>query len=146
MKMNEAGYDLSRRSEGLRLKAYKCPAEKWTIGYGATRYEDGSLVKEGDIITKERAEELLKNLISKFEKSVKRLVQVQLNDNQFSALVDFTYNVGVGNFASSTLLKKINTIDFEGASKEFGRWIYSKGVKLPGLIKRREAEKELFLK
>lgn len=144
--MNDAGYALSRKAEGLKLKAYLCPAKKWTIGYGATRYEDERKVKEGDIITKERAEELLKNLISKFEKDVKRLVQVQLNDNQFSALVDFTYNVGTESFATSTLLKKINTVNFKGASEEFGRWIYSKGVELPGLVKRRKAEKELFLK
>lgn len=144
--MNEAGYNLSRKSEGLRLKAYKCPAGIWTIGYGATRYEDGSKVKEGDLITKERAEELLKNLMSKFEKSVKRLVQVQLNDNQFSALVDFSYNVGTGNFANSTLLRKLNAGDTIGASKEFERWVYSKGVKLPGLVKRRKAERKLFLK
>lgn len=144
--MNQAGYDLTKKSEGLKLKSYRCPGGKWTVGYGATRYEDGSRVKEGDTITKERAENLLVNLISKYEKDVTRLIKVQINDNQFSALVDFTYNVGTGNFRKSTLLRKINSGELVGASKEFERWVYSNKIKLPGLIKRRKEEKALFLK
>ncbi|WP_319205630.1 lysozyme [uncultured Ilyobacter sp.] len=144
--MNQAGYDLLKNSEGLKLEAYLCPAGKWTIGYGSTLYEDGSKVKEGDSITKERAENLMINLLSKYEKDVKKLIKVQLDDNQFSALVDFTYNVGTGNFRNSTLLRKINSGEMVGASKEFERWVYSNKVKLPGLIKRRKEEKALFLK
>ena len=145
LKMNQAGYDLLKNSEGLKLEAYLCPAGKWTIGYGSTLYEDGSKVKKGDTITKERADKLLNNLISMFEEDAKRLIKVELNDNQFSALVDFIYNLGIGNFRKSTLLKKINSGELEGASEEFERWIYSNGKKLEGLRKRRKSEKELFL-
>ncbi|WP_319372162.1 lysozyme [uncultured Ilyobacter sp.] len=145
MKTNAEGETLIKDFEKLRLKAYLCPAGVPTIGYGATRYEDGTKVKLGNTITKERAEKLFKSLVNDFEKDISKLIKVDLNSNQFSALVSFAFNVGVGNFKNSTLLRKINSGDLEGASKEFERWIYSNGKKLRGLIRRREAEKELFL-
>jgi lysozyme len=143
--MNEKGEKIVKDSEGCKLKAYLCPARIPTIAWGATRYEDGSKVKLGDTITLERAEKLFKTLINEFETDVKKLIKVEVNENQLSALVSFAYNVGIGNLKNSTLLKKVNAGDFQGASKEFDKWVYSNGKKLAGLIRRRQAEKALFL-
>ena len=145
VKVNLCGEELIKRYEELRLKAYLCPAKIPSISYGVTRYENGSKVKLGDEITKERAEELFRNTLEGFEKKVERLIKVPVNENQFSALVSFSYNVGIGNLKTSTLLKKLNSRDYIGASNEFERWIYSNGKKLEGLRKRRKSEKELFL-
>ncbi|WP_319371948.1 lysozyme [uncultured Ilyobacter sp.] len=145
MKTNAEGETLIKDFEKLRLKAYLCPAGVPTISYGCTRYTDGSPVRLGDTITKEEAEKLFNVILGRFEKGMSRYIKIELNENQFSALVSFAFNVGVGNFKNSTLLRKINSGDLEGASKEFERWIYSNGKKLRGLIRRREAEKELFL-
>ena len=146
MKTNAEGKALIKDFEKLRLKAYLCPAGVPTISYGCTRYADGSPVNLGDTITREEAEKLFESLINDFERYILNLTKVDLNSNQFSALVSFSFNVGIGNFKKSTLLKKVNTGDFTGASSEFNRWIYSNGKKLRGLIRRREAEKELFIK
>ena len=107
--------------EGLRLSAYKCQAGVWTIGYGHTK-----AVTKGDVITEEKAEELLLDDLSIFEKGVSSLVKVELNENQFSALVSLAFNIGLGNFQKSTLLRLINAGDFPSASKEFTRWSYAK--------------------
>lgn len=141
MKINQAGIELIKEFEGFSDKAYKCPGDKWTIGYG-------HVLKYGkceDVITKEQAEVLLHRDVADAENAVKRLVQVRLNANQFSALVSFTFNLGAGNLGRSTLLRKLNARDYEGAADEFGRWVYANKRKLKGLVKRREAEKQLFL-
>ena len=104
MKINETGLALIKSFEGLRLKAYKCPAGVWTVGYGHT----GGDVKAGMIITEEEAEELLRQDLERFEEGVENLVEVELNENQFCALVSLAYNIGLGNFKRSTLLKLIN--------------------------------------
>jgi lysozyme len=109
MKLNKKGIEMMHKYEGLRLIAYLCPAKVWTIGYGNTFYEDGSRVKQGDKITKERAEQLFFNITNKnFAEPLLKLLKVELNENQFSALVCFAYNVGTGALAKSTLLKKVN--------------------------------------
>jgi len=108
MEVNKAGKDLIKRFEGCKLKAYKCPSLLWTIGYGNTFYEDGTKVKEGDVITQERAEQLFDLIVEDFAKKVKQLVKQDLTDNNFSAIVSFTFNVGIGNLQKSTLLKKVN--------------------------------------
>ncbi|MGL5950139.1 MAG: lysozyme [Cetobacterium sp.] len=141
MRTSSVGVNLIKKFEGLKLKAYKCPGGIWTIGYGTT-----SGVTEGMIITEEKAEDLLKKDLVRFETAVKTVVRVKLNKNQFDALVSFSYNVGTGALQSSTLLKKLNQGDYKGASEEFMRWNKAGGKVLTGLIKRREAEKELFLK
>ena len=145
MKMTEAGLDLIRASEGLRLDAYRCPAGVPTIGYGHTTAAGGVPVKIGMKITKEEAEAILLRDLVKYEDAVKRLVKVDLNDNQFSALVSLCYNIGEGNLAKSTVIARVNIKDFSGAAKAFGMWTKSKGKTLPGLVKRREQEAALLL-
>ena len=140
-RINEAGLNLIKEFEGLSLEAYLCPAKVWTIGYGHTKY-----AKPGMVITQEQAGKLLREDLYDFESAVNKFVKVPLTDNQFSALVSFAFNVGSGSFKSSTLLRKLNEKDYEGAADQFDKWIYAKGQVLNGLIRRRKAEKELFLK
>ena len=140
MNISETGIQLIKKFEGCSLKAYKCPAEIWTIGYGHT-----SGVKEGQTITREQAEELLIQDLRPFEIGVNNLVNVPLNQNKFDALVSFCYNLGTGNLKKSTLLKLLNKGDYNGAAEQFDRWVYAGGKKLNGLVKRRAAEKKLFL-
>lgn len=140
-KINQRGLVLVKQFEGLSLKAYRDPKGIWTIGYGHTRN-----VKPGDVITKQRAEVLLKQDLGTAEAAVRRLVKVNLNSNQFSALVSFTFNLGGGAFGRSTLLKKLNQGDYLGAANEFPRWNKAGTKVLPGLTRRRAAERALFLR
>lgn len=135
-----------KRFEGKYLEAYVCPAGVWTIGYGHTGMVDGAPIAAGMKITEEKAEELLHLDMEKFERAVTRLVQVSYNQNQFDALVSFAFNCGEGALQKSTLLRKLNAGDYLGAAGEFARWNKGGGKVLPGLTKRRAAEKELFLK
>ena len=147
MKLNNEGINLILKWEGgYKLEAYKCPAGIYTIGAGCTFYADGTKVKKGDTIKQEDAVDLFLDILSDFEKDVRHEIKVDLTDNQFSALVSFTYNVGIGQFKRSTLLKKINKEDFKGAANEFQKWVFVKGEKSNGLMNRRNAEKELFMK
>ena len=144
MKTNESGITLIKSFEGLRLKAYKCPAGVWTIGYGST---EG--VKPGMVITEEQAEALLKKDIELFEIGVEKVIDenITLTSNQFSALVSFSFNVGLENFKKSTLLKMINKgnkDELEAIHSQFKRWVYANKKVLPGLVKRREAEFDLY--
>ncbi len=139
MKSSEKTYSLIRRFEGLRLTAYKCSAGVWTVGYGHT-----SGVVPGMTITKERAEEFLKKDIEMVENIV-NVECANLRQCQFDALVSFVFNVGSCNFRKSTLLKKVKSnTDDNSIMDEFLRWVYSKGVILPGLQKRRLAEMRLY--
>ena len=131
---------LIKEFEGCKLKAYKCPADVWTIGYGHT---DG--VKEGDVITQEKADALLASDLDLFSSGVKRLVSANLDYNQLGALVSFAFNVGLGNFRHSSLLRLVNQGDFLNAANEFLKWNKANGKVLPGLTRRREAERALFL-
>lgn len=145
MKTNEKGIQLIRQFEGCKLTAYKCSANKTTIGYGNTFYEDGSAVKMGDKITKDRADSLFILILKKFEIGVLDLLSTAINSNQFSALVSFSYNAGIGNLKKSTLLKKVNNNPFDPSIEtEFLKWDKAGGVKLNGLTKRRKAESELY--
>lgn len=139
MRISQKGLDIIKKFEGCKLESYICPAGVWTIGYGTTKG-----VVPGMKITKEKAEELLKLDIEKFEKTVLNLVNVDLSQCQFDALVSFTYNLGGGNLSTSTLLKKLNNKDYYGASQEFIKWNKSKGKVLSGLTRRREDERNLF--
>ena len=141
MKTGRNGINLIKSFEGLRLHAYKCPAGVWTIGYGHTKG-----VKKGDMITELKAETLLIIDLQSSENAINKLVKVPLTQNQFDSLVSFVFNVGNGNFSKSTLLKKLNNKDYTAASNEFEKWVFANKKKLLGLVKRREAEKELFLK
>ena len=141
MQMSEAGFDLIRKFEGLRLKTYDCPGGKLTIGYGHT----GPDVKPGLQIDEAKATELLKDDVQRFEKSVNDLVMVPMTQGMFDALVSFSYNLGAGSLQSSTLLKKLNADDKQGAAAEFLKWNKAKGKPLAGLTARRESERDLFL-
>ncbi|POT54650.1 lysozyme [Citrobacter amalonaticus] len=141
MKTDVNGLNIIKHFEGLRLQAYKCPANIWTIGYGHT-----ASVLPNDVITREQAITLLRKDVEESERAVKHYVHVPLTQNQFDALVSFVFNLGGGNFSTSTLLKKLNAGDYNGAASEFGRWVNVGGKPQPGLVRRREAESELFLK
>ena len=132
---------LIKEFEGCKLKAYKCPAGVWTIGYGHT---DG--VKEGDEITQQEADRLLADDVHSFSAGVQRLVTSDINRNQLGALTSFAFNVGLGNLRHSTLLRLVNKGDFVGAANQFPRWNKAGGKVLAGLTRRREAERKLFLK
>ena len=137
-----ACYQLITRFEGLKLKAYKCPAGVWTIGYGHTKNVHSRLT-----ITKVEALVFLKSDVLSVAALVTALIKPKISQNQFDALVSFTFNVGAYNFSESTLLKKLNMgTPISAIAAEFGRWVYSKDIILTGLIRRREAERELFLK
>lgn len=145
MKASQKCIDLIKRFEGFSAKPYKCPAGVWTIGYGSTRYSNGKQVKWDDhSITESQAIEIMHETLVVYENAVNRYVIVAIKQNQFDALVDFAYNAGAKNLLNSTLLKKINKMDWLGASQEFGKWVYADGKKLKGLVERRKAEKELF--
>ena len=139
MKTSPKGIALIKEFEGLRLKAYKCPGGVWTIGYAHT-----AGVKPGMVITEKQAEEYLKADLIAFEKYLNGL-GLALNQNQFDALISFIYNIGTGNFTSSTLLRKIRLNPQDNSiMDDFLRWVYSKVRVLPGLKRRRLAEMKLY--
>lgn len=157
MKTGLNGLNLIKEKEGLRLKPYLCSAGVATIGYGSTMHADGRKVTLKDApISESQALELLAATLGKYEKAVNEYVKVPLTQNEFDALVSFTYNIGAGRketptqagngFAGSTLLKKLNAGDKVGAANQFDVWNKAGGKVLEGLIKRRAAEKALFLK
>ena len=139
------GITIIKKFEGLRLTSYLCPAGAWTIGYGSTFYENGSKVQEGEKITIDRADGLLINTVHLFEKSVKGLVKSSINENQLGALTSFAFNLGVGNFKASTLLKKVNKNPSDPMIRdEFMKWNKAGGKVLNGLTMRRGAEASLY--
>lgn len=139
--INAAGLAIVKRSEGLRLKAYICPAGVLTIGYGST----GPHVKPGMTITEDQAEGLLRSDLRRFEDGVAQLAKVA-TDNQYSAMVSFAFNVGLEALKTSTLLRKHNEGDYAGAKAEFGKWVRGGGKVLPGLVTRRSDEADLYAK
>jgi lysozyme len=146
--INQKSVDLIKAFESLYLEAYKCSADVWTIGYGTTStkaggHDDGTIYK-GMKIDEDEAEELLRQDLRYFEKAVLRLVEVDITDDEFGALVSFAFNCGEGNLKKSTLLKKLNAGDKEGAAKEFIRWNRGGGKVLNGLTRRRASEERLF--
>lgn len=145
MKLTKEGTDLIHEFESCRLEAYLCPANKWTIGWGNTYYADGSPVKNGDKITQAQADRLFEIIINRKVAQVRKVVPPNLNDEQFSALVSFVYNIGITKFKSSTLLKRvIADKDDPDIAYQFSRWI-NKGTSFEnGLRRRRKAEAELY--
>lgn len=126
--------------EGCRLDAYKCPGDVWTSGVGHT-----VTAEPGQVLSHEQVAENLVSDVADAERIVNRYVQVPLSQGQFDALVSFTFNVGEGNFRSSTLLRKLNAGDYAGACHQLPRWVYSGGERLAGLKRRRLAERDLCL-
>lgn len=138
------GFAIVKEFEGCELEAYPDPATKsdpWTIGWGHT----GSDVYPGLVITQARAEELFQQDMKKFVDGVKRLVVVPMTNGQFSALVSFSYNCGLGALGSSSLLKYFNQGQVQAAADEFPKWNKAAGNVMAGLTRRRKAERELFL-
>lgn len=144
MKTSKEGKDLIKLFEGLRLKAYKCSAGVWTIGYGNTFYENGNKVQPNDLISKEKAEELFNLLIPKYERIVNNKLKVDVKQNQFDALVSHTYNTG----GSTTLFRFVNAKADKEKIKDWflTKYITANGKVLQGLKNRRIKEWELFNK
>jgi len=144
-KYSKDGLHLTEGFEGVRLTAYPDPAtggDPWTIGYGHT----GPEVHSGMTITQEQAENYLAEDVKKAEADVNARLNVEVTQNEFDALVDFAFNCGCGNLNNSTLLKKLNAGDYEGAAQEFLKWDMAAGHHMAGLLRRRQAEELLFLK
>jgi len=152
MQISNNGIAIIKIFEGLRLNAYTDSAGVWTIGYGSTRYHDGRAVKPGDkLVGESQADTLFRNTLGQYEKAVNDFVQIPLTQNQFDALVSFTYNEGPYALKSSTLLKKLNAKDYANAANAFLLWDKitdpktGKKVALDVLTQRRREERELFL-
>jgi lysozyme len=139
MKLEQKGIELLKHFEGCELTAYQDSVGVWTIGYGHTKG-----VHEGMTITQEQAEQMLLTELVEYEGYIKNMVTVPLTQNQFDALVVWIYNLGPTNFGSSTLLKELNSGNYTAAGKEILRWNKAGGKVLAGLVKRREAEAQLF--
>lgn len=166
MKLSKAGADLMHRFEGCRNKPYLCPAHIWTVGFGEVLYQEqiklpmvrkegytGLIRKEyplkpedNRVWSQDEIDALFAKSVERFERGVLRLVPgVNGNQGAFDALVSFAFNAGLGNLQNSTIRAKANRGDWEGAANAFMAWVKGGGKVLPGLVKRREAEKALFL-
>ncbi|QNY28606.1 lysozyme [Acinetobacter seifertii] len=143
---SDVGINLITSFEDTRTKAYDDGVGIWTIGIGTTVYPNGAKVKQGDTCTLEQAKSYFKHDLAKFEKTVNESATVSLTQNQFDALVSLTYNIGSGAFKGSTLLKLLNKGDYQGTADQFLVWNKAGGKVMNGLVRRREAERALFLK
>lgn len=146
MQISKKTIDLIKKFEGFRSSPYLCSAGVPTIGYGNTFYPDGRKVTLSDkSISEEQGQQFLMYIVQDFANKVNGCVKVQLNDNQFGALISFAYNLGVGNLQKSTLLKKVNANPNDKTIRdEFLKWNRAGGKVLNGLVKRRLAESELY--
>jgi lysozyme len=148
MQLSQSGLEFIASFEGYHralpngdCTTYYCPAGVLTIGYGCT---EG--IREGEVWTKQQAQDRFRIELAKHEAAVTRLTTVELNQNQYDALVSFSYNCGAGALQTSTLLKKLNAGDYEGAARQFPSWNKGGGKVLPGLVRRRADEASLFRK
>ena len=152
MQLSENGFKIIKNFEELRLTAYRDVAGVWTIGYGSTRYHDGKRIKPGDRLASEaQADALFRNTLGQYENAVNQFVKVPLTQNQFDALVSFTYNEGTGALEESTLLVKLNEKNYGAAAIDFLAWDKitdpKTGQKIvwDTLVQRRKEESKLFL-
>lgn len=146
MQINQAALDLIKEYEGLRLSAYQDAVGVWTIGYGTTAAASvGIIPKAGMTITEPQASAYLLKAVEKFAARISAGITVPVNENQFGAMVSLAYNIGPGAFLGSTLLRKLNAGDVPGAADQFAAWNKAGGRALPGLVRRRAAERALFL-
>jgi lysozyme len=146
-RVSSFGIELIHEFEGFRKKAYPDPGSggrPYTIGYGTTVYK-GAPVTPGMTISRQEAAEAFEEDLRRFERAVKRAVNVPILQNQFDALVSFTYNVGIDAFKRSTLLRKLNLKDCYGAADELLRWDKASGFVMAGLTRRRRIEREHFV-
>jgi lysozyme len=139
MKISPEGIALIKKFEGCELNSYQCSANVWTIGYGHTKE-----VEENNSCSLEEAEEILVADLEEFEEWVEKLVTVEMAQNEFDALVAWTFNLGPTNLRTSTLLERLNDRKFEDVPFEMKRWNRAGGVVVDGLVRRREAEALLF--
>jgi len=140
MKISQAGKELIISFESIRLEAYQDSVGIWTIGIGST----SPPVKEGDRLTRQQVFERFENDLKRFEAGVARLVKVDLEQHQFDALVSFAFNCGLGNLEKSTLLKRVNSRDFDKVPAEFMKWTRANGREMKGLVRRRRAETAMW--
>ncbi len=145
MKMTNEGLALIKRFEGLRLDAYRDVVGVWTIGYGHTANAGAPIVTSGQKITEEEAHTILARDVEQFANGVRNSVTVDISDAQFSALVSFAYNVGLGAFRQSSVLAAVNERNFDAVPRRLNLWAKAGGRMLPGLLRRRAAEGELFV-
>lgn len=145
MKISKVGIDLIKSFEGCSLKSYKCPASVWTIGWGTTGEVDGVPIGAGMTITQAKADSLLINSLVWYENAVSKYVTYNINQNEYDALVSFAYNCGPGALQKSDLLKYLNQGKVNEAANQFDVWTRGGGKVLSGLVRRRAAEKKLFL-
>lgn len=141
MQIDNSGIALIQGFEGTKLQAYQDVKGVWTIGTGTTIYPNGNYVKRGDVITQAQADQYLQYDLQRFVNSVNSLVKVPLSQNQFNALVSLVYNIGSTAFANSTLLRTLNSGNY---NIDFTAWKYSGGRMIQGLLNRRIAEQNLF--
>jgi lysozyme len=137
---SDAGLNLTKNFEGLQLSAYADQGGVWTIGYGHT----GPGVFAGLAITQQQADVFLQSDVAGSVACVNKLVTWAIVQCQFDALVDFTFNLGCASLANSTLLRAVNAGDFASAANEFLRWDHVRGQVIPGLLRRRQAEAQMF--
>lgn len=140
MKISKQGINLIKNFEGLRLRAYKCSGGIWTIGFGHT----GPDVKPDSFISSVVAEQLLIEDLERFEKAVNKFIKVPINQNQYDSLVSFIFNIGIGAFEKSTLLRLLNKGNYNLVPAQFKRWVHAGGRVSGGLIIRRNKEADLF--
>lgn len=145
--VSPAGMALIKRWEGCKLTAYPDPGsggEPWTIGIGTTVYPSGQAVKAGDVITEAQAEEYLRHDLARFEAAVNKLTGGVVTQGQFDALVSLAYNIGETALKHSTLLRLHNEGEYAAAANQFAKWVLAGGRKLPGLVRRRAAEAQMY--
>lgn len=156
MKVSQRCIDNIKKDEGVRQRPYQCPALLWTVGVGHVIDPNHAKVPLAErkalpipagwdrALSMEEIDEILRKDLARFEAGVTRLCPVKLTQGQFDALVSFSFNVGLGNLQNSTLRMKVNRGDMEGAAEQFLVWTKAGGKVLPGLVKRRTHEKEMF--
>ena len=156
MKVSQKCIQQIKLDEGVKNKPYQCPALLWTVGVGHVIDPNHAKVPFADrktlpipdgwnrVLSSEEIDEILRKDLARFEAGVLRLIKVKLTQGQFDALVSFSFNVGLGNLQNSTLRMKVNREDYAGAAEQFLVWTKAGGKVLPGLVKRRTHEKEMF--
>jgi lysozyme len=156
VKVSQKCIEQIKKDEGVRNRPYQCPALLWTVGVGHVIDPNHAKVPLADrkqlpiptgwdrVLSAEEIDEILRKDLARFEAGVLRLIKVPLTQGQFDALVSFSFNVGLGNLQNSTLRMKVNRSEFEAAAEQFLVWTKAGGKVLPGLVKRRTHEKEMF--
>jgi lysozyme len=156
VKVSQKCIEQIKKDEGVRSRPYQCPALLWTVGVGHVIDPHHAKVPFADrkqlpipagwdrVLSAAEIDDILRQDLARFEAGVMRLIKVKMTQGQFDALVSFSFNVGLGNLQNSTLRMKVNREDYEGAAEQFLVWTKAGGKVLPGLVKRRTHEKEMF--